>query len=67
MPTELRPMSGDLAERQCDGREQGAPWENPSRTRGLKAAGLRKTVTEAWDVLETCFCGNKDHGWFLKS
>lgn len=67
MPTELPPMSGGPAEGRWDGREQGAPSENPSRERGLEAAGPRKTVSEAWDVLETCFCGNKDHGWFLKS
>lgn len=60
-------MRGDPVERQWDGHEQDAPLEDASWERGLKAAGQRKTISEAWDVLETCLCGNKDHGWFFKS
>lgn len=65
MPMEFPWMTGDAVKRRWEGREEGAPLDDPSCGLRSERQGQRKTIREALGILDRCFCGKKDHWWFF--
>lgn len=55
MPMEFPRMTGDAVKRRWEGREEGAPLDDPSCGLRSERQGQRKTIREALGILDRCF------------